>query len=270
MVYNVYSPPAILADHVKCYWSLQAGASAIAETERVFPDGCIELIFHCGGLFKRYMATDNPQLQPRSFIHGQLKQYMDIEATGVIDIFAVRFNPGGLQPFLAHNINTVTGLSVSLHDIWQQDGKELEDKMMNAFAGEERVKIIESFLIGKLKAAATAGNIINHSVSIILQQGGSMDIDKLAAHLNISRRQLERRFIGQVGITPKLFSRIVRFNKTLSLLNNAGNELLTSHAYKGGFADQSHFIKDFKEFTGMAPKQYFKDRPGLVQLFTSH
>lgn len=270
MVYNVYRPSAPLSEHIKCYWSLQADETQTAAgKERIFPDGCTELIFHYGSLFKRHMTSNQSHMQPRSFVHGQLKQYMDIEATGAIGIFSVRFRPGGLQAFMPDDVCRVTELSVNLHDIWQQEGKYLEEKMLHAADDHHRVSIVETFLLRRYQAARANNGLVNHSVHLILQNAGNIEIERLAQILNISKRHVERRFINEVGIAPKLFSRIVRFNGMLARINEWEDTHLTRLAYEGGFSDQSHFIRDFRAFTGMAPKQYYKDRPELVRLFTS-
>ena len=81
MDYWLYFPDARLSPYVKCYWSL-VNETENASRERIFPDGCIELIFHSGDLFKKYDSATAFHIQPRSFIHGQLTKFIEVEPTG--------------------------------------------------------------------------------------------------------------------------------------------------------------------------------------------
>jgi transcriptional regulator GlxA family with amidase domain len=80
----------------------------------------------------------------------------------------------------------------------------------------------------------------------------------LSQQVNLGRRQLERNFLVATGLTPKLLTRIVRFQNTLNRIENSSDPSLTGIAYASGFYDQSHFIKDFKEFSGFNPREYIK------------
>jgi len=269
MNYNTYAPDPRLARYIKYYWALESGGSAgSSASERIFPDGCIEMIFHYGDLFRKY--DSNPEtsfLQPRSFVHGQIKKYITIEPTGEIGIFSVRFHPTGLQPFINIYTKELTGQNICLQDIWGRDGGELEDRVLNASSNPERIAMIETFLLSRLKV--TENKIIEHCVTSIRHSNGSRTIEQLAGDLNIGRRHLERTFVSSVGLSPKLLSRIVRFQNTIQLIHQKQFSSLTFLAYDGGFYDQAHFIKDFKEFTGLNPKAYFSENLELAKYFAN-
>jgi transcriptional regulator GlxA family with amidase domain len=94
-----------------------------------------------------------------------------------------------------------------------------------------------------------------------------LGVSQLADKLNIHRRNLERRFETAVGMSPKQLSRIVRLQSTLKLLEQKKYSNLTSLAYESGYYDQAHFIKDFREFTGISPKSFFANNLRLSALF---
>ena len=127
--------------------------------------------------------------------------------------------------------------------------------MVEAQSSLERIKIIEEFLVCHLKHGPDQA--IHYCVQAILNAGHSKTIETLSREVNLGRRQLERKFISAVGLSPKLLTRIIRFQNTLQTIERNPLTSLTGIAYSGGFFDQSHFIKDFKEFTGFNPKQYF-------------
>jgi len=257
MIYRNYIPNPALARYIKCYWSLRSDKLPLqASRERVFPDGCIELLFHFGDPFIRHLAGQPSFVQPRSFIHGQIKAYIEIEASGRMGIFSVRFQPDGLRAFTSLPVNETTGSSIAIEDIWRHEGAMLEEQVLNAATDEQRVAILEHFLLHQLQQQ-DEDPVVTYCVASIRRSNGAVGIQQLADAANIGRRHLERRFISGVGISPKLLSRITRFQHTLQLLEQKQFTSLTSLAYEGGFYDQAHFIKDFKEFTGLNPRLYF-------------
>lgn len=263
MHYQTYIPHPLLRRYIKCYWSLDADAQNTLSREKVFPDGCTELIFHYGDLFRKYAAGETG-FQPRSFIHGQISSFIELEASGRTGIFSVRFHPNGLKAFVPFAISATTGEYAGIGDCWGKAGRELEDRMLNAASQVERVQLVNNFLLHRLNATQE-DQLIGHCVDTITRAQGNIHIEQLAAELYISRRQLEKRFVTSVGLSPKQFSRITRFQSVLALIGQRQFSSLTDLAYEGGFYDQAHFIKDFKTFTGLNPRQYFSANLGMAK-----
>lgn len=268
MNYQTYTPTPELSKYVKCYWILESSVKTdLVSAEKIFPDGCIELIFHYGDLFMEFRSNHASDLGPRSFVYGQLEKFIEIRATGKIGVLGIRFYPHGLRPFVRLDINEITGQSVAVQELWGREGGILEDKILNAPTIERRISLVEIFLLEKLRWSAQSDSVIERCVDSILRSDGNIAINDLANQLNVGRRHLERKFIASVGLSPKLLSRIVRFNNTLNLINHKQFSSLTMVAYEGGFYDQAHFIKDFKEFTGLNPKQFFSQDLNLAKYF---
>ncbi len=266
MIYQQYLPSPALAKYIRCYWSLEStGVSTAASKDRIFPDGCMELVFHYGDLYKKYHTEDTAGVQPRSFIHGQLTSFMDIEATGRTGIFSVRFHPGGLAPFTAFSLEEVTDIYTSVRNYWGAAGEILEDNILNASTHNERIAILETFLLKKLVGMPSYHPAIEYCVHHIARHHGNVNIDQLAATCNIGRRHLERQFIAGVGLSPKLLARITRFQHVLHLISTGTYRNLTGIAHESGFYDQAHFIRDFRAFTGFNPRQYFSDNWQLAR-----
>lgn len=268
MNYQTYAPAPILSKYIRCYWTLESSETTPpVSKEKIFPDGCIELVFHYGDLFEEYKTGDTSDVQPRSFIYGQIEKFIEIKATGKIGVLGIRFFPNGLKPFVRFNINEITGNAVAVQDLWGKDGEIIEDKILNAPPIEQKIFLLEAFLISKLNNTGANDIVVERCVDSILRSDGNVTIKDLAFQLNIGRRHLERKFVSSVGLSPKLLSRITRFNNTLNLLEHKQFSSLTMVAYEGGFYDQAHFIKDFKDFTGLNPKEYFSQNLGLVKYF---
>ncbi|TXJ23137.1 MAG: AraC family transcriptional regulator [Chitinophagaceae bacterium] len=266
MHYRLYTPDSSLSSFIKCYWSLE-GEELPGTQQRIFPDGCIELVFHYGNLFQKYYPDGTSNFQPRSFIHGQLTRFIEIGGNGRVGMFSVRFQPHGLRPFTNINTHELNDSNIQIADIWGAAGRELENRMLEASDNEQRVQIIEQFLLRQLQPTAVNA-LVNRGVDMINQVNGAVNIEELSAQLNIGRRHFERQFVAAVGLNPKQYARISRFQYVLSLTEQKRYNTLTDLAYSGGFYDQAHFIKDFREFSGLSPKQYFAEHLPLVKFFS--
>lgn len=269
MEYKVYTPCTTLAKQVRYYWSLESNPDdAPHSRERIFPDGCIELIFNYRDLFIKFENNVPSHEQHRTMLYGQLKTFIEVEATGHVGLFSVRFTPAGLQPFINRDVGALTSRELNITELWGTEGNLLEQQMLACAGNEERVSLIEIFLLNKLKTIAFDNSDVEYCVDAMTQSGGSITIDVLAKQLCIGKRQLERKFSAAVGLTPKMLARIIRFQNTLQLIEKRDFTSFTGVAHEGGFYDQAHFIKDFKEFTGLNPKQYFYENLEMVKHFS--
>ncbi|TPD66916.1 AraC family transcriptional regulator [Flavobacterium microcysteis] len=265
MDYRIFSPNEKLSKYIRCYWSLDnLDDSEPHSRERIFPDGCIELIFNHGDLFVTY-TKNGAEEQPKNFIHGQLKKFIEVQGMGKVGIFSIRFQPAGLQPFIDFPVSDLTGIFMEISNIWK-DSSSLEEKMNRCQNNKERVEVIEAFLESRLKNVPDNA-VIERCVDEIIQSDGMIAIEKLTAELKIGQRHLERKFLSNVGLSLKLFSRIIRFNNALQLIENKDFRSFTTVAHDVGFYDQAHFIKDFKYFTGLNPKKYFSENLEMAKYF---
>jgi len=267
MEYNIYDPKEELTRQVRYHWSLDAGAGEPKERERIFPDGCIELIFNYGELFRKHEPDGTSSLQPRGILYGQIRSFIEVEPTGTVGLFSTRFNPAGLQPFIDVDVNNFTGRALTVAEIWGDDGIALEAAMIACADNEARKATVEAFLLKRPESVAYDNRDVEYCVDALLQSEGTVSIDKLADELEIGQRQLERKFVAAVGLSPKFLARIIRFQNTLQLIEKKKFVSFTNVAYDGGFYDQAHFIRDFKEFTGLNPKQYFSENLEMAKHF---
>lgn len=267
MEYNTYTPSEHLSRYIRCYWVLEDGPEPVPPArERIFPDGCMEWLFHYGDRFKKFDG-DSFVIQPRCFVHGQLKQFMEVEATGRTGVFSVRFQPQGVRPFISCEADTLTERVADVSELWGTAGVRLSEAMLAAESAEERIRLVEDFLWARLDESVDKTGTVSRCVEQIGEHAGMVSVERLAEDACLGRRQLERRFLQQVGLTPKLFARIIRFNHVLRLIEAKAENNLAHLAQEGGFYDQAHFIKDFKDFTGLNPGAYFSEELDLVRFF---
>ena len=134
--------------------------------------------------------------------------------------------------------------------------EKLEHEMVRAKDTQARIAIAEKFLLNRLSEASTVDSIVKSTVQVLLATKGNTSISNILKDDLSKRRQLERKFSKQIGISPKQLGKVIRLQSALKMLLSEEGDNLTTIAYKSEYYDQSHFIKDFKEFTGISPKEF--------------
>ncbi|NOT74371.1 MAG: AraC family transcriptional regulator [Cyclobacteriaceae bacterium] len=268
MDYKTFDPSDELTAFIKCFWTLEAPQEVEPEKQRIVPDGCMEMIFHYGNLFRQYNGSEN-FIQPRCFVFGQITSPLDIEPTGATSIFAVRFFPDGFTPFATMPLIKMENRPVALSELYGEEGVILEQEMMSLLSNEERIQILENFFLKKLVTPDAIDRLVKSSIETIIDLNGNLSVGELSDQLNINRRQLERKFHSVIGLSPKQLSKIVRLQSSLKMLANKDSVNLGEVALESNFYDQSHFIKDFKEFTGMNPGNFYANNLKMSSLFSS-
>jgi AraC-like DNA-binding protein len=255
-----------LARYIRCFWTLEAaGSPAGSAPEPVMPDGCIELIFNLADPFRRYHADGSPEIQPLSIVAGQMRSCAIIEPTGAIDLFGVRFQHAGAAPFFRFPLNELTDSIPDLRLAWGHAGREIEARIQDAGSTRQRVEIMEFELLRLLDQNERSDGIAEAASRFIVEQNGLLSIDGLAGRMGVNGRRLERRFQQKLGLSPKRFSRIVRFQNFLAAVTGGGNILDTALSF--GYYDQAHLIREFREFSGKTPLAFFDNEHRLSEVF---
>jgi AraC-like DNA-binding protein len=267
MKYETFESCKNLRTLVKCYWTLESPKEERPQTQIIVPDGCMEMIFHYGDLYKQYTMNGDSILQPRCFVIGQLTRPLEVEPTGNTGIFSIRFYPEGFLPFATIPIKEMENKAVSLEELFGEEGQKIEHAILNANSASERVSQIETFLLNRFADSETIDRVIKATVDTILTANGQLSVGELSKNLGMNRRQLERKFSLIIGLSPKQLSRTIRLQTALKLLLNKKFTNLTALAYESEYYDQAHFIKDFKGFTGHTPKEVYGSNLKMSSLF---
>jgi AraC-like DNA-binding protein len=269
MNYQTFQPNADIASLVKCYWTLEVPYAPDHEKQRIVPDGCLELIFMLGDDIRRYTSETDSVIQPRAFVVGQITEPFVIEPTGYVNCFATRFYPYGFANFVTKPINDLANKETPIAELFgETPAHELEQKILAATDTSERIRIVEAFLSGLLNRETTIDQIVRSSINLLFSSNGSLPIHALFSKNPQQRRQLERKFMKQIGLSPKQLGKVIRLQTALNMMVNQKAETLSQIAYESEYYDQAHFIKDFKEFTGINPKEFLSDeKMALSTLF---
>ena len=222
-------------------------------SQRTLPTGCVSLIFHRK---ERLFSSNLNALQPRSFICGQETVFSDVSSTGETEMIVVVFQPHTSKLFFNHPVSLFRNLNISIIEIEDKELIELSNRIEDSMNNETCIKFIESFLLNKI--------IVNTSyylprLSEVIKSINStpnISTKELADIACLSEKQFSRVFSDNVGLSPKEFSRIIRIQRALSILQNSPRISFAQLAYDCGYTDQSHMIKEFKQFSGNTPKEF--------------
>jgi hypothetical protein len=261
MNYQTFKPLPDLEGLVKCYWTLEVPAEPDVPRQRVIPDGCIEMAFILGDNIKRYTTEESFILQPRAMVLGQITAPFYIQPTGYVNTFAIRFYPYGFANFVTTPIKDLSDKETPIAQLFGENTSlELEQKIVQAKNTSERIKIMESFLLNSLHSKTTVDQIVKETIDSLILTGGNNSINNILKNDLSKRRQLERKFSKQIGISPKQLGKVIRLQAALKMLLGKKSETLTNIAYESEYYDQAHFIRDFKEFTGVTPAEFLEDK----------
>jgi AraC-like DNA-binding protein len=271
MFYKEYSPSPQLSGYVQCYWILRSSFNPFPAPERLIPDGSIELIFNFGAPYQRSRVTDEKQqeLIKGSHIVGQRAQCFLIEQQGAIDHVAIRFKPGGLYPFVRLPVSELTNCAVEAEFIFGPACREIESRLFEAKSNRQRIQMLENFLQRRLLRVDQNAQLVHAALSEIAKTNGNIPIGTLIGQSRAGYKQWERKFLAVVGITPKFYSRVVRFLAVFNQMKHDPLDNWSAVAMACGYYDQAHFIKEFKEFTGTTPAQFFAHQNYIAEMITS-
>jgi AraC-like DNA-binding protein len=255
--FREYAIPSALKPFVKLIWSLEDPANHYRKSrERILPDACVELVIHFRDPFRNYFGDGTTNLQPASFVVGQMKRFLEIEPCGTSGFVAVRFHARGAYLFLRPPLTGITNSVVPLKELWNKRADEYTERVALARGMSQRLRIVEQMLLEALRENDRRDCAVERCVQLIQDVTEPIAVTELASTVGLSSRHLDRRFQNAVGMTPKEFFRANRFIRAARLLREHANASFTETAYDCAYFDQAHFNHDFREFAGMTPGQF--------------
>ena len=252
-----------LRPYVTLVWSMETEQPASLAPIRILPDNCVEFVIHFESPYRTTFQNGHTFVQPTSLIVGLMKQSFVMGPAGKVGFVAARFSAWGAYHFFSFPLKEVSNSFVNLQDLWKPRAKEIEARICAEKNTFKRVDRLQEILLNQLWRNSHRDRTLDYSLSLIHQTKGLMSVRDLAMSVGCTERQLRRKFDSRVGLSPKEFSRIVRVRQALQSLRLGPDKLLTDISHECGYFDQSHFIRDFEEFTGLTPSEYL-DNAGTV------
>ncbi|HEY8997556.1 MAG TPA: AraC family transcriptional regulator, partial [Edaphobacter sp.] len=189
---------------------------------------------------------------------GMYSRYQVIDTADLAHLIGIVFRPGGTTPFLAERTDLFTNLETSLEDIWGSRASSLRDQLAEASTPHAKFDALEAALLERLRQGRPAAphRLVHHAISVLDSAPSTTTITELSRSIGLSSRRLSQLFAQHVGVSPKLYARIRRFQQAVALLHRGGDVPWAELALNCGYYDQSHFANDFRAFSSISPTTY--------------
>jgi len=258
------APHPLLARFVKTAWVSQpaaAGAHPAPAREHVLPTGLMHLVFRLSGPGVRIFdnAADGKGRPPgQALVGGPRAGFYAKDLSAPSHSVGVQLLPGAAQALLGLPADELAGQHVSLQDLWGSRAGLAHEQLLATATPQDTLRRLEALLLQRLRASPARGA---HPlvVQALRQFEAGMSVEEAVARSGYSHRQFIRLFSQAVGLGPKLYCRVRRFQKALPMLQ--GPMGLAAVAMEAGYSDQPHLSREFREFAGLTPEQYRQARP---------
>ncbi|ATL49700.1 AraC family transcriptional regulator [Chitinophaga caeni] len=255
MHYSMIPAPAALQKYIKHFWVLEGNVAApqTPSSFRTLADGTPGFIFQNRDRGTLYQFDKK---LPGTFLYGQATRAASIQIEGDFDTVGIFFQPYGLKAIFGIDAGELTDDCQEFNPYQAAMNDSLAGILQAATSREVRIhrliSYIEEQIVRQRKKQDAA---IMYAAEKIWMLKGNIDLHELRAELFLTERSFERKFKQYIGLPPKMFARIAKFQSSLHYLRTANFDKLSDIAYLHDYTDQSHFIRNFKEFAGCSPLQ---------------
>jgi AraC-like DNA-binding protein len=262
-IFKFYKPDPPLSKFVDNFW-LYEGSAVGQKAERILPTGTLELVVNLRQNELRFSDSGLSQNCSRfsgaivSGAHGR-----GFEGEEETFIIGVHFKPGGAFPFLGLPASDLADTHVDLETLWGPSACRLRERLCEARTSAERFQLLQEALLSRLDRSVEQHYAVSAALEMFGHNQGGPKIREAAKFLGLSERRFIQVFKAEVGITPKLFSRIQRFQQTRAFIQQNHSPNWASIAMDLGYFDQAHLIREFLEFSGFSPTEYLNRHKSL-------
>lgn len=261
MFYLEHKPAAPLNRWVRTLWYAAAPAMGHAR-ERILPSGCVQVIVN----LERDYLHDCPEgkaerRMPPALVVGARSVYEIINTSDMASLIGVVFEPGGFAPFAGDAVDLFSNQNVCLEDVWGGAARSLRDRLREAVLPRDKMAALDGFLRSRLVECAVPRNLarmntVEFALKTMARTPSAATVRELARSTGWSERRFSQVFREEVGFSPKVWSRIQRFQRALRQLHAGGDLPWAELALDCGYYDQSHFANEFKAFSGIDATTY--------------
>jgi AraC-like DNA-binding protein len=266
MIHRLHFPTLPLSQFVENLWLVQ-GFAADYTREKILPDGAIELIIDLD-MQPKTIFDDETSVRfrtvKRAWISGERTRYIVIGAEANQSMVGIRFRPGGAYPFFRFPISELSESVTELDLIWGRLVDEIRDELLEIQSPDERLLRLETFLMRQVQRSLEPNRMITFAVHQLQHSPQFLAIRDLANTIGITQKHLISQFEKVVGLRPKSFSRVCKFQRVVNLIEQQQQVEWSAIALECGYYDQAHFIKEFQAFSGLNPSAYVTQRGEYV------
>lgn len=265
-IFDFCQPKPPLSKFVDSLWLYESDVIE-HNTEHILPTGTLELVINLRQNELLFHDSKHPEICSRfsgAVVSGAHGHRFTPHATEKIAIIGVHFKPGGAFPFLGLPAGELVDTHVGLETIWGASASRLRSRLCEARTSAERFQLLQDALLSRLCHRAEQHYAVSTALEIF-RKNKRPTVRETAKYLGLSQRRFIQVFSAEVGMTPKLFSRIRRFQQSRRLIQNNPAPNWAALALDLGYFDQSHLIREFQEFAGFSPVDYLLRHKSFVK-----
>jgi AraC-like DNA-binding protein len=270
MVFKEILPGQKLKPYIRCFYFYESHADLVFD-DIVFPSGNMEVIFNLGEGAWKIKKDDTFYTTPAIELWGQITKPLAIRSSGKNTMLGIRFYAHSSSYFFKADVSALNNEIVDGTDLFGSTIKTLHTRLSAIADLDSRIALIEDYLLNRLTISEKKHNkirFVGEIANSLRNNYNNEKITSVSTRNKISVRYLNQLFSRYTGLTPKLFCQINRFQHSLNLINS-NEQRLTSIGYDSGYFDQSHFIREFKLFTGITPTSFSKQAFPINQILAS-
>ncbi len=261
MHFESINPRDSLKELIKEIWVYENDDPA-PTNQKIIPDGFSEIIIHYGDPYEINL-NGHWESQSQQLFSSQISKFFYLKNTGISGMIGLKLFPSAFYELFNLSVAGLTDQVQSLQSVLEPIKPPLINEHFKHLSVHAKVAVLEDWL--DLRNPVYQPKV-RAMVDEIVAQQGMVNLDQVASSIGIGLRQAERLFKKVIGVTPKFYSRIIRFNHIFQIME-AKEESWIRIALQSGYFDQSHFIKNFKEFTGEYPSNYGFEKENLANFF---
>ncbi|HZU32186.1 MAG TPA: AraC family transcriptional regulator [Candidatus Angelobacter sp.] len=259
MLYLTHLPQPPLSNFVELFWFYDGFPQRTHKKERLMPDGSVEIVINLREDETRVYDRENLEQcsrLPGSVVCGPHSSFFVIDTAEQDSVIGIHFKPGGIFPFFKLPADELQNQHISLQDLWGAEGGMLRERLLEAPTPQAKLKTLETCLLAQACQPLERHPAVGFALELFSTGNTSLAIADVSEQIGISSRRFIQLFSNQVGLTPKLFCRVRRFQQVLKKVRTGAEFDWTEIAADCGYYDQAHFIHDFKAFSGINPTTY--------------
>jgi AraC-like DNA-binding protein len=256
-------PAAPLNQCIRSLWYAQAG-NIVHRRERVLPTGCTQVILNLARDYVLDCPEGRPDIRrPPALVVGARSVYEIVDTSDMADLIGIVFAPGGFVPFASDAAHHFSNQTVALDLIWANDTQPLRDRLREAGAPQARLQCLEQFLAARFTSRLERRQRppqIQFALRYFAHNPHIASVGATARQIGWSERRLSQVFREEVGLSPKVWCRVQRFQQAVRQLHSGANIRWAELALDCGYYDQSHFANEFRAFSGVDATTYSANR----------
>lgn len=226
--------------------------------ERVVPTGHVFIIFELDG-YPRH-TYHNESLEPqatftKAWISGAHQNHIVISAHESSEMFVIQFKPFGAYPFLHQPIQNLSDQVLPVEQVVGHELLDLRERILPLASSAEKFELANTWLNKRFDSQNTPPQELLELLQQ-LQSEPTLKYKEIVGSYSNTQKHMIDQFKKYIGLSPKTYQRIVRFNDILQRIQQQDHITWSEIAYQCGFSDQSHFIKEFRHFSGFNPKEF--------------